>query len=149
MVHLCGPFLPLNGETGKQLGAKWVKTASPVTVLPAPSAPSVDIKTAIPMCLSSTGSRLTTHRTAAVSHPHLMTFVISIPLQTVYSLSLAGEESRSREQSLSFTLVYWFSVCSGCGRDSVPTLSQCSTFLLALFRVWAKPDCQMVKLAFW
>ena len=77
-----------------------------MTTLPAQSGPSVDIKTESPICLSSAGSRPTIHCTAAVAHPHLMTFVISIPLQTVSSSSLAEEEAKSSEQSLPFTLGY-------------------------------------------
>lgn len=104
-------FWHLMGGTGKQLDTKWVKTQiSPVTILPAQSGPSVDIKTESPICLSSTGSRPTIHWTVAVAHPHLMTFVISIPLQTVSSSSLAGEEAERRQQSLPFTLGYWLSV---------------------------------------
>lgn len=62
-------FWHLMGETGKQLGAKWVKTVSPVTALPAQSGPSVDIKTQSPICLSSAGSRPTIHCTHCICPP--------------------------------------------------------------------------------
>lgn len=117
-IHYQLMNVPFNRETGKQLGAH------PVAALPAQPGPTVDFKTASPLCLSSTGSRPTPHWTAAVAHPHLMTFVISIPLQTVSSSSLAEEKAKSREQSLPLTLGYWLSICSDCGRDVLFSFSK-------------------------
>lgn len=150
MVDLCQPFLAFNGETGKQLGSKWVKTVSPVTVLQAQFGPSVDIKTESPICLSSAGSRPTIHWTVAVAHPHLMTFVISFPLQTVSSSSLAVEEAKSREQSLPFTLGYWLSVCSNvAGMLCSDSVSGGFFFPSLLWLALRKLGCQKVKLAVW
>lgn len=85
-----------------------MKTVSPVTMLPAQSGPSVDIKKQSPICLSTTGSRHTIYWAVAIAHSHLMTFVISIPLHTVSSSTLAGKETKRR----AFLLLRLWQGCS-------------------------------------
>ena len=144
MVDLCQPFLAFNGGTGKQLDAEWVKTVSPVAVLPAQSGPSVDIKTESPVCLSSTGSRPTIHWTVAVAHPSFNDICCFNSTS-----SLAGKEAKSREQSLPFTLGYWLSVCSDCGGDALLRLRFWGfVFSSLLSFALSKLGSQKVKLAF-
>ncbi len=119
MVDLCQPLLAFNGLAWETIGRKVKWRQFPQWLYCLLSLDHQPTSKQAPICLSSAGSRPVFQWTVAVAHPHLMTFVISVLLLTTFSSSSAWEEAKSRLQSLPFTLGYWHSVHSDCGRGQL------------------------------